>query len=246
MPSTLSGSEELGSSSQSQRSGAQRDCDSCAVRSLSICAGIEAGDFKTFRDLGQSEVFDFGGSLFREGDPSQAVYSITEGMVRMSRVLADGRRCVIGFAMPGDFIGLPQGSRHTYSADAVDRTVACRFERDAFVAFAGASPKLLLGLHTSALRWLDLARDQITMVGSANVRLAAFLLWVRERSGRLGSRSALVRLPMLRRDIADFLGMTIFTVSRTLSRLGRQHLIVVVPGGVRILDLPRIERLAGR
>jgi CRP/FNR family transcriptional regulator len=102
-------------------------------------------------------------------------------------------------------------------------------------------------LHEFAGHELSLAQDQMLLLGrrSAEEKIAAFLLNLQGRYGRIGVTSVTVPLPMSRQDIADYLGLTIETVSRTMTKLAREKLLVIVPDGVRLLDRPRLVRMAG-
>jgi CRP/FNR family transcriptional regulator len=181
-----------------------------------------------------------------EGLPVDAVYSITKGLARLYRLLPNGQRQLVGFAFPGDFIGLPPDKSYGFSADAAVTTTACRFPRDAFVAFLKNHQNLLRRIHDSAARDLERAHDQMVQLGPrrADSKIAAFLLGLRGRRSPTHESSAMVPLPMGRQDIGDYLGLSIATVSRTLHRLEQRELLVIVRNGVRVLDLPRLDRLA--
>lgn len=185
-------------------------------------------------------------TLFMEGAPNGVVYNVTAGLLRLYRLLPNGQRQIVGFALPGDFLGLPPGERYGFSAEAVVATTTCSFPRPAFQTFAESHPHLFRKLHDAAARALDLAHDQMMQLGPrrAETKVAAFLLGMRARWSRIQGMSVLVPLPMGRQDIGDYLGLSIATVSRTLRRLDRERSILIVPKGVRILDLPRVERLA--
>src|SRR5262249_54861789 len=120
---------------------------------------------------------------------------------------------------------------------------ACRFPRSSFTALTARKPHLMRRLHAATARELNLAQDQMTALGrrGAEEKLAWFLIHLRERSAPAASA---IRLPMSRLDIADFLGLTIETVSRTLSKLARQRILTTTAEGVRLIDTARIEMLA--
>ena len=174
------------------------------------------------------------------------LFTITEGVVRLYKLLVDGRRQLLGFALPGDFLGLSLFDIYSFSADAVTDTVVCRFPRKAFIAYAEQRPHLLRRLHEFASHELSLAQDQMVLLGrrSAEQRVAAFLVMMRDRLQRLGHTSPTLPLPMSRQDIADYLGLTIETVSRTFSKLAAGKSIVIVPDGVRLLRQRELEQLA--
>jgi CRP/FNR family transcriptional regulator len=127
----------------------------------------------------------------------------------------------------------------------VDAVSACRFARKDFIAFVERKPHLLRRLHESATHELTLAQDHMVLLGrrTAEEKVAAFLLALRERLDHLGASVVTLPLPMSRQDLADYLGLTIETVSRVISKLARDMILLVVPDGVRVLDAPRLERL---
>ena len=180
-------------------------------------------------------------------DAADAVYNITQGTVRLYKLLPDGRRQIVGFLLPGDFLGLALSDQYPFSADAVEPVTACRFARGAFSALLDEKPHLLRRLHEAATHELSLAQDHMVLLGrrTAGEKVAAFLLGLRERWRRLGGSLVTIPLPMTRQDIADYLGLTLETVSRTISKFARSRMLIVVPDGVRLLDPARIEALAG-
>ncbi len=221
-------------------------CGSCEVRPFSVCAALAPGEAWQLARLAQPACVASRGTLFHQGDPAESVYNVTSGVVRLYRLSRDGRRQIVAFVLPGDFLGLALADRYGYSADAVGEVTACRFSREAFAAFLEEKPHLLRRLHEAATHELSLAQDQMVLLGrrTAEERVAAFLMSMRERWGRIRGLSVTVPLPMGRQDIADHLGLTIETVSRTVARLAREKALLVVPDGVRLLDIARLQRLA--
>src|SRR3954452_12939051 len=219
------------------------DCEHCRMRLRSICSALDRDELADLEAIAQPVHFAAKETLFVEGEEAQAAYTLTRGTARLYRVFDDGRRQILGFMLPGDFLGLDLASHRAFSADAVDEVSACRLSRTGFAALTARKPHLLKRLHAATTRELNLAQDQTMALGrrSAEEKLAWFLVHLRQRSA---PPSALVALAMSRLDIADFLGLTIETVSRTLTRLARQKIVALVPEGVRLLDVARIEGLA--
>lgn len=223
------------------------NCAECPVRSFSICSVLDRSDLDDFSDIGRRASFEPRSVLFLEGHQADAIFNVTSGLVRQYRVLPNGRRQIVGFALPGDFLGLPPGQIHSFSADAAVASDACRFPRRAFLGFLERHPHLLRRLHEAATSALAIAHEQLLQVGPrhADAKIASFILLMRRRwANVLGVVSPMVPLPMGRQDIGDYLGLTIATVSRTLHRLRREQAIEIVSGGIRIVNLTRIERLA--
>jgi CRP/FNR family transcriptional regulator len=221
-------------------------CRDCKVRLVSVCSALSSGELYDLEALSQHLHLSARQALFRQGDGADAVYNVTEGMVRLSRLLPDGRRHVMGFAMVGDFLGLALPETFTVTAEALGPTILCRFEKRAFAGLVADKPHLLRKLHELAGYELGLAHDHMTLLSrrTAEEKVASFLLGLRERFARIGQTSVTLALPMGRQDIADHLGLTIETVSRLLTRLDRERALLIVPGGVRLLDPGRLENLA--
>jgi CRP/FNR family transcriptional regulator len=227
--------------------GAGEGCAGCRVRLVSVCAALEQDELRSLETLAQPACFPARKTLFVQGEPAGSVYNITSGVVRIYKLLPDGRRQIVGFALPGDFLGLALNDTYGFSADAIEPVVACRFSRSAYSSLVDEKPHLLRRLHEFATHELTHAHDQMLLLGrrTAEERLIAFLLALRDRWARLngGHASATVPLPMSRQDIADYLGLTIETVSRTFSKLARDKVVLIVPDGVRLLNLARMETM---
>jgi CRP/FNR family transcriptional regulator len=220
-------------------------CRVCKVRNVSVCAALEPDELALLSSLSEDIAFADKTTLLMQGDPALAVYNLTEGVVRLYRLLADGRRQIVGFLLPGDFLGLALSDHYAFSADAIGHVQACRFTRAAFTTLVDDKPHLLRRLHQAATHELTQAQDHMVLLGRRNAeeKVATFLLSLRDRMVRLGHSAVTLSLPMTRQDMADYLGLTLETVSRTISRLGRERVLMVVPDGVRILDPRRLEQL---
>jgi CRP/FNR family transcriptional regulator len=221
-------------------------CSACTVRSLSICGALDQTDLAEFERIARHVQLDQGGALFTTGEVAHSVHSLTAGVARLYKLLPDGRRQVIGFALPGDFLGIAPSERYTFSADAVGAMTACRLSREAFAHFIQERPHFLLRINEFAARELMLAQEQMLLLGrrTAEEKVASFLIAWRERLARIGDIRQTIALPMSRQDIADYLGLTIETVSRTLTRFEREKMLIIVAGGVRLLDANRAAAIA--
>jgi CRP/FNR family nitrogen fixation transcriptional regulator len=161
--------------------------------------------------------------IFGEGEPAKYVYQTTSGAVRTYKLLADGRRQINAFHLPGDIFGIENGEFYRFTADAIiDTTVSCASHYSLLTGFEHREPlpSNLLGLVT---RNLQHAEDHMLLLGrkTSVEKVAAFLLEMDKRF----ARPNLMILPMPRRDIADYLGLTLETVSRALSALRDRDLI---------------------
>jgi CRP/FNR family nitrogen fixation transcriptional regulator len=154
--------------------------------------------------------------IFGENEPADYLYKVVSGSVRTSKILSDGRRQIGGFYLPGDIFGLEFADTHALSAEAVSDAKVLVVKRSTLNALAGRDASIAAQLFALTGRELRRAQERIVLlVKSAQERVAGFLL---EMSERLAFANA-IELPMSRQDIADYLGLTIETVSRTLTSL---------------------------
>jgi CRP/FNR family nitrogen fixation transcriptional regulator len=154
--------------------------------------------------------------IFGENEPADYVYKVISGSARTYKILADGRRQIAGFHLPGDIFGSQLAEVHTLSAEAVADAKVLVVKRSALTALAGRDAAVARELFSLTSRELRRMQERILLlVKSAQERVASFLLEMAERA----SAGNIVELPMSRQDIADYLGLTIETVSRTLTTL---------------------------
>jgi CRP/FNR family transcriptional regulator, anaerobic regulatory protein len=221
-------------------------CSACAVRSLCVCGALEQADLHAIERIARHAHFAANEALFTTGQVAMSVLNLTVGVARLYKLLPDGRRQIIGFALPGDFLGVAPSDRYNFSADAVDAVSVCGVSRDSFTQFIGQRPHFLMRINEFAARELMMAQEHMLLLGrrTAEEKVAAFLVGWRQRLARIGDERQIISLPMSRQDIADYLGLTIETVSRTLTRFEREKMLVIVSSGVRLLDSSRAEALA--
>jgi CRP/FNR family transcriptional regulator len=185
--------------------------------------------------------------LFAEGDAISHVYRVETGAIALYRVLADGRRQIMGFAYPGDIIGLGVEVKHAMNAQAVKPTRVRCLAVAALRQSASEDPMLGFKLYDVLARELAATRDLMLTTGqrSAMERVAGFLLAFSRRNQRNGQDPMTFELPMTRTDIGDFLGLTIETVSRTFTKLKVLRLIELPHSNqVRLLDIEHLQSLA--
>ena len=223
-------------------------CQGCEVRSLALCAVLDGDHLARLRNLGWTLKLAPGQTLFHEGDPATRVFTLTRGTLKLYKLLADGRRQVTGFLHPGDFLGISVDDEHAFSAEALEDSQLCWFPRARFDDFVEDQPKMERELYRMAAHELAAAQQQFVLLGrkTASERLASFLLLLADRtSAAEGKKSAMVRLPMSRSDIADYLGLTKETVSRVISALKRDRIIRLESlEMIRILDRGGLEQLS--
>lgn len=169
-----------------------------------------------------------GTHLFREGDEADHVYEIKSGILRLTRVLENGRRQVIAFGLPGDIIGFPNGDLHHTDCDVIATAQIVAHRRHALETGEG-DPETHQRLLRAALREISAMQDHFMMLArkSAMEKVASFLVVLSQRIGTPIGNYTTYPLPMSRADIADFLGLTVETVSRMLTLLRRQGAITL-------------------
>ncbi|UWR21836.1 helix-turn-helix domain-containing protein [Sulfitobacter sp. S190] len=169
-----------------------------------------------------------GACLYFEGDEVVWLYQVTSGVLRLSRMLADGRRQVIAFGYPGDVLGFPSDGLHHADCEALTDAVLQPVRR-AHLETGDGDPALHTALLQAALREISAMQDHFMMLGrkSASEKLASFLCVLAERVGEQRGTCKQITLPMSRSDIADFLGLTTETVSRTFTQLRKSRIIAI-------------------
>ena len=192
------------------------------------CAAVPVSRFPEAARRSSESRLRAGSSLYREGDEVEWLYLVTAGVLRLSRLLEDGRRQVIAFGYPGDIVGFPADGRHHADCDVlVD--AGLRPYRPACLDGSCGNEETHRLLLQAALREISAMQDHFMMLGrkSAIERVASFLCVLADRVGeRTGDRMQ-VDLPMKRADIADFLGLTTETVCRTLTRMRKDGIIAI-------------------
>jgi CRP/FNR family transcriptional regulator len=223
-------------------------CAQCDARSASVCAALPPGDLHRLAALATVLTVQPGAAFIQEGDPAEHFYNVTSGAVRLCKLLPDGRRQITGFARPGHFLGLAVRNIYGFSAEALSPVRVCRFSRARYQAVLLDHPELERRLLETAANELVAAQEQMLLLGrkTARERLASFLLAQADAAPGCVQRSDQVDLPMNRTDIADYLGLTIETVSRSMTWLKGQGFIGLPSSShVVLLRRDRLSELAG-
>ena len=203
--------------------------------------------YPTLKDLfkGQpTETLPVGAALFWQGDKAGQIFDVLEGVMRIYRVMSDGRRAIVGFIHPGDVLGVSFQDRYVITAEAVTQVKIRRFARGRFFAMINKSPALRPQLFAILCDEASAAQDQMLLLGrkTAEERVVSFLLAI-HRKNAPGEE---IELPMSRQDIADYLGLTIETVSRTMTSLTRRGLIApLARHTVALRKLSTLREIAG-
>jgi CRP-like cAMP-binding protein len=199
---------------------------------------------ETLSLMGATIAFARNSEVYGEDEPADYVYLVRSGAVRTYKLLSDGRRQIGGFHLAGDVFGLEAGDSHYFTAEAITNSQVVVVKRSAVEAAAARDSEVAREMWQFATRDLERTRGHLLLLGRKNAmeRVATFLL---EMAGRAAD-SAAVDLPMSRQDIADYLGLTIETVSRTLTQLEssdaielptcRRHIVLRNPAILRRLN----------
>ncbi len=203
-------------------------CLSCDARADSVCSAIGDEDLARLAELAVVSDVHAGQTFIEEGDPADSFFNLTAGSAKLFKLLADGRRQITGFVARGHFLGLAVSTTYAFSAEAIEPVRLCRFSRSRMFRLLGDFPALERRLLERAATELVAAQEQMLLLGrkTARERVASFL-HAQSIAGSCGRVRSSLDLPMSRGDIADYLGLTIETVSRTLSRLRGEGLIEI-------------------
>jgi len=182
--------------------------------------------------MGATLPFGRNAEIYGENERAEYLYKVISGSVRTYKVLNDGRRQIGAFYLPGDLFGFEVGGEHTFSAEAITDSKILVIKRSSLVTLASHDNEVAHKLWTMTAGELQRAQDHIMLlIKTAQERVAGFLL---EMSSRSSPSNNEVDLPMSRQDIADYLGLTIETVSRTLTQL-ENAAAISVPTSRRIV-----------
>ena len=228
---------------------ARPDCNHCIVRHISLCSHVNSGELSALQALSARGRFDRNRVVFTQDDDLDQVYVITRGLVKLYRDTPNGRRQITGFLGPGDLLGGIKRSAGAHcTAETITELDVCGFEKQSFAEFLRVNPALCFALLVTAMDEIEAQYDHQILLGRRQVheRLAAFLLLLSRRWKRGDEDSNLVHTLMHRNDIADHLGVTSETISRTFTKFRDDRLIRVInPKSVFLTNLPKLQDIAG-
>jgi CRP/FNR family nitrogen fixation transcriptional regulator len=209
--------------------GSSRPLPARAGRSISPVSPHKVNN--TIELMGAPMPFLRNAEIYGEHEPAEYLYKVLSGTVRTYKVLNDGRRQIGAFYLPGDIFGLEVGADHTFSAEAIVDSRILVIKRSSVISLAARQNDIARQLWTMTATELQRVQDHIMLlIKTAQERVAGFLLEMAKRSPA-GNE---IDLPMSRQDIADYLGLTIETVSRTLTQL-ENSAAIAVPSSRRIV-----------
>jgi|TARA_B100000959_G_scaffold279118_2_gene338700 CRP/FNR family transcriptional regulator, anaerobic regulatory protein len=208
----------------------QTRCATCEIRSYSFCRCLKDDQLNIFSKISSEKEFKNKQTVFLQEEESKNLYNITQGNIKIYKLLRDGRIQIIGFLYPGDFFGSYKKGKYNYSAESIGDVKLCVFKQEVLDNYLEKNMNLAKELLHMTSHELTLAQDRIGVLGklNANQRMAAFILNISKQRARIGWQDNPISLPMMRQDIADYLGLTLETVSRELTKLKTSNLIKVL------------------
>ena len=206
-------------------------CFHCPARMSDLCAGVPDNELKLLAAISTHIHLVPGETLILDGDASDQVYNVVSGTLMMTRLGSDGRRQILAFLLPGSFIGFSSDQLYRFNVEAVSGSELCRFERKKLEPLFVAYPEMERRFRRMAARTIEDSLDLVFTLGRRNAteRMSAFLLHLRDmQRAEMETKPPAGfawQIPMTRSDIADYLGLTIETVSRVLSRLKAKKIV---------------------
>jgi CRP/FNR family transcriptional regulator len=221
-------------------------CASCEARHRGICGALEPDQLVALAKTSYKQKAGGGSELIGDAERVESYSNVLSGVVKLTKTLSDGRQQIVGLQFAPDFLGRPFRSESEINAEAATDVGLCSFPKAAIERMMKASPELEHRLYQQTLRELDEAREWMVTLGrkTAAEKIASFLLMIARHIDPTADpdrTSAAFDLPLSRADIADFLGLTIETVSRQLTKLRAEKVIRIENN--RHVVVPHMERL---
>jgi CRP/FNR family transcriptional regulator len=225
----------------------EQDCDSCPIRHRAVCARCESDELERLEEIKYYRKFEAGQTVIWSGDRMDFVGSVVSGIATLTQTMEDGRTQMVGLLLPSDFVGRPGRRAAAYDVVATTDLVMCCFRKAPFEEMMQKTPHIAQRLLEMTLDELDAAREWMLVLGrkSAREKIASLLSIIARRDATLSLRGAggpaVFDLPLTREAMADYLGLTLETVSRQVSALKRDGVIVLE--GKRRVTVPDMARL---
>ena len=224
----------------------QSRCENCVIRHHSICSVLSPEELEHFNEITHTRKLKAGEVIISEEEPVNYFANVMSGVVKLIKLLPDGRQQIIALLFPPDFFGRTFKDYSSNFAVAATDVELCCFPHTQFEAMLEKFPNLQQKLFEATLNELDAAREWMVLLGrkSAEEKVADLLVMIAKRSELIGCGNikGLVELPITRTDMADYLGLTVETVSRQFTNLKSRKIITVLDKNH--IDIPDIEALA--
>ena len=222
-------------------------CRSCEVRHKGICGVLTEEQLITLGKRTSRKIAEPGAELIRASEPITTYANVVSGVVKLSKLLEDGRQQIVGLQYAPDFLGRPLREQSLVAAEAATNVELCAFPKSVLERLMAESPGLKQKLLEQSLKELDEAREWMVTLGRKNAqeKIASFLYMIATHvdpeADLEEDREMTFELPLTRADIADFLGLTIETVSRQLTRLRKSGVVSIE--NLRHVTVPSLDRL---
>ena len=222
------------------------DCSGCPIRHRAVCSNCDEDEISQLDQMKYYRSFESGQPIMWGGDKMEFVGSVVHGTATIERLMEDGRKQTMGLLLPSDFIGRPGRELAIYDVTAVTDVTLCCFRRGQFEQLVATKPNIAQRLLEMALDELDAAREWMLLLGrkTAREKIATFLMMIVRRTTDNAPRtgnSAQIVLPLTREAMADYMGLTLETVSRQFSGLRKGGLIQLE--GKRDITIPDVAAL---
>ncbi len=225
-------------------------CQNCVIRHRGLCSVASPEALEELGRIANSHHYVTGQTIILEAASADFVANIVSGIVKLTKTMPDGRQQIVGLLFPSDFVGRAFAKSWAFSAEAASDVELCCLNRKAFEAIIDRHPDLKQQLLVATLDELDAAREWMLLLGckSAEEKVASFLMLLVRRSFNMGCgqkthpAEPVFELPVNRADIAGYLGMTVETVSRQISRMKADGIIKLID--IRHYTVPDLNRLA--
>ena len=210
---------------------APQDCGDCPIRHRAVCSRCEADELARLEAMKYDRSFQAGQTVIWSGDRMDLVASVVTGIATLTQTMEDGRRQMVGLLLPSDFVGRPGRTTAPYDVTATTDLVMCCFRKKPFEDMMAATPHVAQRLLEMTLDELDAAREWMLLLGrkTAREKIASLLAIVARRNSgpklRPAGGAIAFDLPLTREEMADYLGLTLETVSRQMSALKRDGVI---------------------
>ncbi len=230
-------------------------CDHCAVRHQAVCGALSDQELSRVNQLARRRTISAGQIIMSDEDPVEFFANVVSGVIKLTKTLVDGRQQIVGLLFPPDFLGRAFSTSNPYFAEAATDVEICCFAHDGFERLLKEYPDLEHRLFEKTLNELDSAREWMVLLGrkTAEEKVASFLLLLARRAAVTGcshASAALLptfQLPLTRSDIADYLGLTIETVSRQITRLKTTGIIKLLDNRLFVVpDMDALAKIAGQ
>jgi CRP/FNR family transcriptional regulator len=228
-----------------------QDCGSCTIRHRAVCARCESDELARLEQMKYYRSFQAGQTVIWSGDRMDFVASVVSGIATLTQTMEDGRRQMVGLLLPSDFVGRPGRSTVAYDVTATTDLVMCCFRKKPFEDLILSTPHISQRLLEMTLDELDAAREWMLLLGrkTAREKIASLLAIIARRDVSLNPRAKgpiTFDLPLTREEMADYLGLTLETVSRQVSALKRDRVISLEGNRrVTVTDFDRLLEEAG-